>query len=134
MPITLSYDLTDLNGNQRSYIRSALERFHWRRLGGSVFRYQGVDDGHGGLIEDWLNHVAPALMFLRSYIDKNGVSLRVLTIDAHSVAMIDHSDVAARYGFGVQDGRTLNLAQPTNVQSSEQAVRNFVDSCIAAAP
>ncbi|MGH7294098.1 MAG: hypothetical protein ACRELB_04155 [Polyangiaceae bacterium] len=134
MPVTLSYDLTNLNGNQRSYVRSALERFQWRHLGGSVFRYSGIDDGQGGTNEDWLNHVAPALMFFRSYMQKHAVGLTRFTLDAHSVTMLDHSDVDARYGHGVQDGQALNLAVPTNGQSSEAAIRGFVDGCSAAAP
>jgi hypothetical protein len=40
MPITLSYDLQTDDANHRTYIRSMFERFGWRRLGGSVFRYE----------------------------------------------------------------------------------------------
>src|SRR5277367_2928321 len=73
MPVTLSYDVTNLDNNERNYIRSMLERFHWQRLGGSVFRYDGVEQADGSVLEDWLNHVAPALMFLRSYALQHGI-------------------------------------------------------------
>jgi hypothetical protein len=33
MPITVSYDLTAVDTNERTYIRSMFERFGWKRLG-----------------------------------------------------------------------------------------------------
>jgi hypothetical protein len=79
MAITLSYDLSDADSNQRNYIRSMLERFRWRRLGGSVFRYEGRDiDGKSQ--EDWLNDVIPALMFLRSYAVKKEITFKFFTL------------------------------------------------------
>jgi hypothetical protein len=64
MPITLSYDLQDATPNQRNYVRNALERFGWKRLGGSVFRYDGLRVARGRpLEEDWLNEVIPSLIF-----------------------------------------------------------------------
>ncbi len=62
MPITLSYDLQNATPNQRNYVRSMFERYGWKRLGGSVFRYGGRSINHV-THEDWLNDVAPALMF-----------------------------------------------------------------------
>jgi hypothetical protein len=136
MPVTISYDLdsSTLSTNDRNYLRSALERFHWKRLGGSVFRYDGIDDGNGGRREDWLNHVAPALMFVRSFLQKKSIKLSVLTVDAFSVARVDLSDPAAPYGDAPQPGSSLVLAQPTNAQSSEKALRDFVDACSNASP
>lgn len=133
-PVTLSFDLAVTDSNNRSYLRSALERFHWRRLGGSVFRYDGVDDGAGGRREDWLNHVIPALMFLRSFIQKKGIKITFLTIDAFSVACIDQSDPNATYGEPPQTGDALTFAEPTNVQSAEKALRTFIDGCTNSAP
>jgi hypothetical protein len=49
MPITISYDLQTDDTNHRNYIRSMFERFGWKRLGGSVLRYEVTDDQ-----EDWL--------------------------------------------------------------------------------
>ncbi len=133
MPVTISYDLVTQDGNDRSYIRSMLERFHWRRLGGSVFRYDGVEDTNGDLHEDWLNHVAPALMFMRSYALNHGVTFRFFTLDAQSVAFIDHSDAGLPFGTQPQAGPNVNLIAPTNVQSSEQRIRDFIDASTGAA-
>ena len=135
MPVTISYDVTDLDNNQRNYIRSMLERFHWRRFGGSVFRYHGVPDpATQDLHEDWLNHVIPALMFFRSFLLKNNITLKFFTVDATGTTYVDHSDPALPFGQPPRDGPNLSLnANPTNAQSAESAIRNFVDSARDAA-
>jgi hypothetical protein len=43
------------------------ERFGWERIGGTAYRYPRLDAG-GELVEDWLNHVVPAIMMFRSYL------------------------------------------------------------------
>lgn len=136
MPVTISYDLesSTITNNDRNYLRSALERFHWRRLGGSVFRYDGIDDGAGGRYEDWFNHVVPALMFVRSFIQKKDIKITAFTVDAFSVARIDHTEPSATYGERPQTGSALSLGQPTNSQSSEKALRDFIDGCTNSAP
>jgi hypothetical protein len=135
MPVTLSYDIQTDDPNDRTYIRSMLERFNWRRLGGSVFRYTGRPLQDGSTYEDWLNDVVPAIMFLRSYVVQHGVTLRFLTIDASSVSFLDHTDPGFPLGHPPYDGAHLGLVAPTNAQSSEQGLRNFVDAAInAAAP
>jgi hypothetical protein len=99
MPVTVSYDLSAVqDANDRNYIRSMFERFNWRRMGGSVFRYDGVDQPGGGKYEDWLNHVVPALMFMRSFLINKNIQLRFFTIDAASVSFLDHSDPAVLLG------------------------------------
>src|SRR5579871_6890456 len=121
MPVTLSYDLHDATPNQRNYARSMFERYGWRRLGGSVFRYsgrriKGVDQ------EDWLNDVAPALMFFRAYALQHNIDIRSFTLDSTSVSRVEK-------GFGrlPLKGSDLKLKEPTNHQSSVKALRDFVD-------
>lgn len=128
MPITLSYDLGNVTNNQRNYVRSMFERFGWKRLGGSVFRYNGRSINHI-LQEDWFNDVAPAIMFLRSYALKNGIDIRSFTLDSMSVARIEPG-----FGRPPKNGTDLVLKEPTNNQSSAKALRDFVDAATAAAP
>ena len=128
MPVTLSYDLRTDDANQRSYVRSMLERFGWRRLGGSVFRYEGRQVPGGILEEDWLNDVVPSLMFFRSYILKNNIELRFMTLDTNSIARIDSSDPIVTFGNQPLDGSSLDLLTPTNAQSSVTRIRKFVTS------
>ena len=134
MPITVTYDLSGAAANHRSWLRSMLERFGFRRLGGSVFRYDGVPDAQGDRSEDWLKHVAPALTLFRSYVMRNSLSLTRFTVDAQSVAFLDHSDPAALYGDRLHSGATLPLIAPTNSQAGENSVRDFIDGCTAASP
>jgi hypothetical protein len=136
MPVTLSYDLSNIppGANDRTYIRSMLERFGWRRLGGSVFRYEGFRDADGVLQEDWLNHVAPALMFFRSYLLAKNITLTRFTLDTSSVVHIDQSDPTLPLGFPPQTAASLNLQAPTNPQSAEQALRNFITASTNAIP
>jgi hypothetical protein len=130
MPVTVSYDLTRATNNQRNYVRSMFERFGWRRLGGSVFRYGGRKI-EGVLQEDWLNDVAPALMFFRSYVLGNSIQVKSFTLDAMSVSRVDYS-IAPHFGRRPRKGAALSLKKPTNVQSSEKTLRDFVDAAIAA--
>jgi len=129
MPVTISYDLANLDNNQRNYIRSAFERFGFVRLGGSVFRYELNGPG-----DDWLNCVAPAIMFFRSYVLKNGIQVSRFTVDCHGASFVDSSDLAAPVGLIPQAGPTLPLVAPTNVQSSEAAIRAWVDHSTTNAP
>ena len=131
MPITLSYDLKGASAHHTNYLRSMLERFAWKRLGGSVFRYEGRRI-NGRLEEDWLNDVAPSLMFFRSYTVKHGIPIKFFTLDTSSVSRIDHSDPQARLGRRPFAGTTLKLVEPTNPTSSQKRIRDFVDSAIAA--
>jgi hypothetical protein len=133
MPVTLSYDLQDATPNQRNYVRSALERCGWKRLGGSVFRYDGLRPSRRRpLEEDWLNEVIPSLMFFRSYILNHGLTLRFFTLDAASVARIDHSDPALLLGRSPLSGGASTFHQPTNPQSAIGTLRAFIDAAAAA--
>lgn len=127
MPVTISYDLKTDDTNQRSYLRSMFERFGWKRLGGSVFRYP-----EAGQDEDWMNSVIPALMFFRSYILKNNIEIKFFTLDANSISMLDKSDPDLTLGISPQKGQGLTLAEPTNQQSSIKTLRDFVDAAISA--
>ncbi len=61
------------------------------RRGNSTFKYKGreTDDG---LYEDWLNDVAPSLMYFRSYLLEIDAHINHFTIDAMASSVRDHSD------------------------------------------
>jgi hypothetical protein len=132
MPVTVSYDLRHATSNQRNYVRSMFERFGWRRLGGSVLRYDGRRIANV-VQEDWLNDVIPAVMFFRSYVLHHTITVRFFTLDTMSISRIDHSAAAAPFGTAPQTGANVTLRNPTNVQSSEQNIRDFIDAAITAA-
>lgn len=126
MSITLSYDLLTDDSNHRTYVRSMFERFGWKRLGGSVFRYD-----KGTKQEDWLNEVAPSIMLFRSYVLAHDIQVRFFTLDAMSVARIDHSDPGKLLGAQPIAGRDLELHEPTNKQSSVKRIRRAVDEVVS---
>jgi hypothetical protein len=112
---------------QSSRRLKALEAFkNW-----SVFRYGGRKI-KGVIQEDWLNDVAPAVMFFRSYVIGKSVHVKFFTLDAMSVSRVDCS-VAPHFGRRPRRGSALSLKTPTNVQSSEKKLRDFADAAITAA-
>ncbi len=86
MPVIVTFDLTDYNANDHGRLRTMFERFGWENLGGTSYRYPrlGTDDQP---VEDWLNHVVPALMMFRAYLTNHPeVTLTRFTIDTNSSA------------------------------------------------
>lgn len=130
MPATFTYDVTDIDNNDRTRIRSAFERFGWEHLGGSVFRYPRFDQN--GAIEDWLNHVIPAVMFFRSFVLHRGLTLSAFTLDCQSLSCFKAN--TANAGAGPSSGPGMPLMQPTNVQMAEQGLRDWIDGCTNAVP
>lgn len=131
MPVTITYDFSGADSNDLTTIRSMFERLHWRRLGGSVFRYDGVADVDYRR-EDWLNHVIPALMFFRSYVLAHEMNLAKFTLDSHSVVFIDESDPTLVCGTLPVSGAEIAYNNPTNHQCSQATIREFVDEAIKA--
>ncbi|MCK4873511.1 MAG: hypothetical protein KAS72_12365 [Phycisphaerales bacterium] len=128
MPITATYDVTNLDQNDRTRIRSAFERFGWEHIGGSTFRYPAFE--HAGNFEDWLNCVVPALHFFRSFILSKGITLSAFTLDTHSSSCF--KDGVA--GTAPEDGATLPLTTPTNPQMGEQPLRDWVSATTTGIP
>jgi hypothetical protein len=123
MPITVSYDITDANSNERNYIRSMFERFCWNRLGGSVFRCDWKDKSGQ---EDWLNDVVPALMIFRSYCLAKKIKVTFFTLDTASVTRLDTSDAGAIVGTEIEAGDEKTFCNPTNSQSSEKRLKRAI--------
>ena len=128
MTITATYDVTDIDGNDRTRIRSAFERFGWQHIGGSTFRYPPFD--HSAAFEDWLNEVIPALHFFRSFVLSKGITLSAFTLDTHSSSCFKEGAA----GTGPRDGARLPLSMPTNVQMGEAALRDWVTATTRSVP
>ena len=60
------------------------ERFGWEGLGGTAYRYPKLGAGHP--LEDWFNHVIPALMLFRAYLIKSNRALSRFTLDIQTSA------------------------------------------------
>jgi hypothetical protein len=62
----------------------AFRRLGWEHIGGSSWRYPSLESDH--VSEDWFNHVVPALMYFRSIVEHDDITVTRMTLDAHSEA------------------------------------------------
>jgi hypothetical protein len=83
MPVLLTYDLQGAETAEFNRLQSMFERLGWEKLGGSSYRYPrlGTTDQP---VEDWLNHVVPALMLFRAFAIKSAAELKQFTLDIQS--------------------------------------------------
>src|SRR5262245_43044524 len=85
MPITLTFDVDRPTSLELNRLRSAFERLGWEHLNNTTYRYPKLHQHD--VVEDWFNHVVPALMLLRAfavYLLADGRSLDKYSIDVQS--------------------------------------------------
>lgn len=133
MATTISFDLTAATPAHRNYVRSALERFGWKRLGGSVFRYPSRQ-AKAETQDDWLNDVVPSLMFFRSYIKSQNIQLSRFTIDGQSCSFFEQDEDQFMLDLRLKEPAQMAEVAPSNPQSSLSAIQDFLVKCVAAAP
>jgi hypothetical protein len=86
VPIVITFDLARPQSRELNRIRGTFERLGWERLGNTAYRYPPLGED-ASLVEDWFNHVIPALMMLRAlalHSAGTGRGLIRYTIDAQS--------------------------------------------------
>lgn len=83
MPVLLTYDLEGATSAEFNRLQSMFERLGWEKLGGSSYRYPRLGTTSQP-VEDWLNHVVPALMLFRTFVIKSASDLRQFTLDVQS--------------------------------------------------
>jgi hypothetical protein len=83
MPVLFSFDLDNYQNNDHSRIQAFFERLGWQHVGGTAYRYPrlGTDDQP---VEDWFNHVIPALMLFRSFVRSRNIQVANFTIDVQT--------------------------------------------------
>lgn len=84
MPITVTFDIERPTSLELNRLRSMFLRFGWEHLGNTAYRYPQLDNL---AVEDWFNHVLPALMLLRTFavhLLADGRSLRKFSLDVQS--------------------------------------------------
>lgn len=85
MPIVVTFDVERPTPDELNRVRGVFERLGWERLGNTAYRYPKLHEY--GVVEDWFNHVVPALMLLRAFaVFATGTGRKVtkFSIDAHS--------------------------------------------------
>lgn len=84
MPIVFTFDIKGAQSTERNQIQSFFERFGWENLGGSAYRYPRLGAEQENPVEDWFNHVIPAMMLFRSYVLDSQRELTKYTLDIQS--------------------------------------------------
>lgn len=107
MPIVFTFDIEAALPIERNRIQSFFERLGWENIGGSSYRYPrlGTDDQP---VEDWFNHVIPALMLFRAYILNSGRRLNRCTLDTQTSTGYNRN---SRFGKPPKKGRNRNGAR-----------------------
>jgi hypothetical protein len=130
MPVLLTYELEGAETSEHNRLQSLFERLGWENLGGSSYRYPrlGTTDQP---VEDWLNHVVPALMLFRAAVLKSACGLKKFTLDVQSSSGYNK---ATNFGSGPLSGSAIKatkskrkgkkLYSPNNPSFGE---RNLID-------
>src|SRR5438876_7667205 len=85
MPITVTFDIDRPTPLELNRLRSAFQRLGWEHLGNTAYRYPKLHEHDS--VEDWFNHVVPALMLLRAfarYAASTGRNITKFSIDVQS--------------------------------------------------
>ena len=123
MPVVITFDLKGAKPKEANRIQSFFERFGWENLGGSSYRYPrlGTDDQP---VEDWMNHVIPALMLFRSYAITSG-KLTKYTLDVNTSTGYSPD---SNYGRPAASGANAPLYEPKQVAFGKQKLKDWLDS------
>jgi hypothetical protein len=121
MPVVFTFDLEGALPKERNRIQSFFERLGWQNIGGSSYRYPKL--GSEQPVEDWFNHVVPALTLFRSFVRNSGRRLRNYTIDVQSSSGFDE---AGKYGCPPEVGKKAKLYVPTNTAFGETKLRDWL--------
>ncbi|WP_337171400.1 hypothetical protein [Gemmatimonas aurantiaca] len=127
MPIVLTFDLdtTKIENTDYGRLQSMFERFGWQNLGGTAYRYPrlGTTDQP---VEDWLNHVAPALMMFRAYCAKRD-ALKACTLDVQSSSGYDPEAAFGRNALKANSSE-FKWYSPTSLQFGEKNLKDWLDN------
>lgn len=123
MPVILTFDIAGAPPIERNRIQCAFERFGWENLGGSSYRYPRL--GAAQLVEDWFNHVIPALMLFRVYVVESGRPLSKFSLDAYTSTGANPNG-----GFGNLPMASGGIAfsPPNNQQFGLGNLQNWLDN------
>ena len=140
MPVVLTFDLnsTHTAPNDHAYLKSAFHRLGWQSIGSTAYRYPRL----GTLdqpVEDWLNHVIPALMLFRAYCAAKPLAVDDFSLEIHSSssgyvpaqkARPEHAiEARPEYGRKAQSGQQIQLypsPAPHN-HYGEANLRSWID-------
>ena len=123
MPIVFTFDLSGAPSAERNRIQSFFERLGWQNLGGSAYRYPRLGIHVRNPVEDWFNHVIPALMLFRAYVLDSGRELPKFTLDIQSSAGRDRD---SDFGTPPLTGGDIELYDTRQAQFGEKNLRRWL--------
>jgi hypothetical protein len=141
MPVILTFDLNNehIAPNDHAYLKSAFHRLGWQSIGSTAYRYPRLGT-LGQPVEDWLNHVIPALMLFRAYCAAKPLAVDDFSLEVHSASSgyvpvlpaRPEQGIEARpeYGHKAQSGNAIPLYPSPNPhhQYGEANLRNWIDN------
>jgi hypothetical protein len=122
MPIVITFDISGALPGEHNRIQSFFTRLGWENLGGSSYRYPKL--GTAEPVEDWFNHVIPALMLFRSYVRSSGRELTKFTIDAQSSSGFSSE---GNFGSPPLPASEVQMYSPGHPGFGEDNLRNWLD-------
>lgn len=125
MPVVFTFDIQKGTGGPVEYnrIQSAFERLGWEHLGGTAYRYPKLGAEKEHPVEDWFNHVIPALMLFRTYLLKSEHTLTKYTLDIQSSAGMNQPNL----GTPPVAGDKMTLYEPSNQQFGKGNLLAWID-------
>lgn len=130
MAVVFTFDIANGPAGVHNRIQSAFQRLGWENLGGSVYRYPrlGTDDQP---VEDWFNHVIPALMLFRALTLNGQLNVTKFTLDVVSSSGFSS---ATQYGQAPLAAAQIQYYQPGNQQFGHGNLVQWLDDVTAAYP
>lgn len=126
MPVVFTFDIQKSTDGQVEYnrIRSAFERLGWEHLGGTAYRYPRLGTENKYPVEDWFNHVIPALMLFRTYLLKSEHTLTKYTLDIQSSAGMNNQ---TDFGTPPVADDEMTLYDPSTPQFSKDSLLAWIN-------
>jgi len=124
MPITVTFDIVRPTPLELNRLRGMFERLGWEHLGNTAYRYPMLHQQTA--VEDWFNHVIPALMLLRSFavhLLADGRRLAKFSIDVQSST--GHDPVTG-VGTPLLPANDVTFSQPSEA-GRKCGLRNLMD-------
>ncbi len=122
MPVILTFDIEGAEPVEHNRIQSFFERLGWESLGGTAYRYPRL--GADQPVEDWFNHVLPALMLFRAFLIRSGRPLSRFTLDVQSSVGLNPDRT---FGTPPLGATQVPLYTPTNPQFGVGKLQEWLD-------
>ena len=124
MPVVITFDIEAAAPDERNRLQSLFERLGWQNLGGSSYRYPRL--GADQPVEDWFNHVIPALMLFRTYIRSSGRQLTKFTLDVQTSTGFSPGAIPV-FGHSPLNSNDMTFYETNQQAFGLQNLKNWLD-------